>query len=891
MSVRNLPFLLHPSSIALIGASTRPGSVGAVIAQNLFHSGFDGPVMPVNPRARSVEGVLAYPDVASLPLVPDLAVICTPPDSIPGLVAELAARGTKAAVVITAGLGQPARTGPGSLRQQMLDAARPHLMRIIGPNCLGIMIPGAGVNASFAHCTPPKGGIAFVTQSGAMVTAVLDWSAPRGIGFSHVVSLGDMADVDFGDMLDYLATDASTHAVLLYIEAVTNARKFMSAARACARLKPIIVIKAGRHAAGARAAASHTGAMAGSDAVYDAAFRRAGILRVRQLQELFDAVVTLSTARPVSGGRLAILTNGGGPGVLAIDALIDAGGIPAELSPATLQALDAVLPATWSRGNPIDIIGDAPGERFGKTLDVLLQDPDNDAVLVLDCPTAIASSTDAARAVIASAANSKRPILTSWLGEPAAQEARALFAQERIPTYPTPEEAVNGFMHLVRHRHNQDLLIQAPPSIPEEFVPDRDKVRQVIEVALAERRAWLSEAEAKSVLAAYGVPVVETRIASDPDAAGRIADELGGPVALKILSQDLTHKSDIGGVALDLQSGPAVREAAAAMLKRIGLAKPDARLEGFTVQQMVDRDEAQELIVGMVEDRQFGPVILFGQGGTSVEIVNDKALALAPLNMALARELMQGTRVFKLLQGYRGRPAVPVEDIALVLVKISHLVSDHPEILELDINPLLASARGIVALDARIRVAPATQTGPARLAIHPYPRDLEEAITLKDGREIFSRPIRPEDHHGLQAFFEALRPEDVRLRFFSQMTTLTDALAARLTQIDYDREMAFVATEGTDPGSALLGAVHILCDPDNERAEFAAMVRSDLKGQGLGYALMKRIIAYGRDRKVQQIFGDVMRENEAMLQMCDELGFERSRSTTERDVFLVTLRL
>ncbi|HWX51079.1 MAG TPA: bifunctional acetate--CoA ligase family protein/GNAT family N-acetyltransferase [Roseomonas sp.] len=890
MSVRNLEHLLKPTSVALIGASTQSGSVGAVVARNLFRSGYSGPVMPVNPRHQAVEGVLAYPDVASLPLTPDLALIATPPPTVPGLVAELGARGTKAAVVITAGLNQ-ATAGGASLRQKMLEAARPHLLRILGPNCLGVMVPGIGLNGSFAHLSPPAGGLAFVTQSGAMATAVLDWATARGIGFSHFVSLGDMADVDFGDLLDYLAADPGTHAVLLYIEAVTHTRKFMSAARACARLKPLIVIKAGRHAAGARAAASHTGALAGTDAVYDAALRRAGALRVYQTHELFDAVETLGMAPQVSGDRLAILTNGGGPGVLAIDALIDAGGKPAELSAETIARLDAVLPAAWSHGNPIDIIGDAPGSRFASALKILLDDQGCSAILVLNAPTAIASGSDAARAVIEAVGLSRRPVLTSWLGNPAAAESRRLFAAHRIPTYSTPEQAVRGFMHIVHYRRNQELLLQAPPSLPETFAPDTASAGILIRNALSEGLAWLPDAQAKALLASYGIPVVPTHTARTPAEAARAAAAFNSPVALKILSPDITHKSDLSGVVLDLRTPQAVQEAAAAMLQRIGDRRPGAKLDGFTVQPMVQRPGAYELILGMTEDSQFGPVLLFGHGGTAVEVINDKALALPPLNMALAHELIAGTRIARLLRGFRGKPAVALDNVALTLVKVSQLITDWAEIAELDINPLLADAGGVVALDARVRLARMTQCGAERLAIRPYPRELEQNLTIRDGTQIFVRPIRPEDGSAVQTLFSKLRPEDIRLRFFAPMRILPTSLAARLTQIDYDREMALAALEDPLSPNGILAMAHIACDPDNELAEFAVLVRSDMKGRGLGYGLMSCIIDHARRRGVHKIFGEILRENQVMLKMCGELGFTVQSEGDEYNVLRATLNL
>lgn len=705
MTIRNLDYMFHPKAVALIGASKKPGSIGAVLALNLFRGGFDGPIMPVNPKYTAIEGVATYPDIASLPTKPDLAVIATPPESVPGIIAEAADRGAKAAVVITAGFGEGNDTHGAELQQKMREAARPQMLRIIGPNCLGIMVPEIGLNASFSHIAPRKGHLAFVAQSGAIVTSVVDWAASRSIGFSHLVSLGDVSDVDFGDLLDYLANNRETHAILLYIEAVKDARKFMSAARAAARMKPVIVVKAGRHTEGAQAAASHTGALAGEDAVYDTAFRRAGLLRVRTLYELFDAVETLGMALPFKGERLAILGNGGGLGVLATDALIDEGGRLAVLSEDTISSLNRCLPQTWSHANPVDIIGDAQGSRYGDALDILLEDRGVDAILVINCPTAIASSSEVAKTVLQHLAKHKKPtVLASWVGNGIAQEARTMFAESHTPCYETPEQAVRGFMHMANYHRNQELLMEVPPSEPEEFVPDTATAQAVFDKVLKEGRSWLNEPEAKEVLSAYSIPVSRTRIAKTPAQAAQIAAEIGGPVALKILSPDISHKSDIGGVVLDLHGPAAVEAAAQAMPGRITGIIPNVRIEGFSVQAMVHRPGAYELIIGMVNDPQFGPVILFGHGGTEVEIVNDKALALPPLNMRLAHEAISHTRIYRQIKGYRGRPSVNLDAVALTLIKVSHLVADFADMVELDINPLLADTYGVIALDARIRI-------------------------------------------------------------------------------------------------------------------------------------------------------------------------------------------
>ena len=773
----------------------------------------------------------------------------------------------------------------------MLEAAKPFLLRLIGPNCLGVMVPGIGLNASFSHVNPVPGRLAFVAQSGAIVTAIVDWARARGIGFSHLVSLGDMADVDFGDMLDYLANDPETRAILLYMEAVTHARKFMSAARAAARMKPCIVVKAGRHAEGARAAASHTGALAGSDAVYEAAFQRAGMLRVLGLEDLFDAAELLATSETPKGPRLGILTNGGGMGVLATDALMDEGGQLGELAPGTLARLNEVLPPAWSHGNPVDIIGDADGERYAAALKVLLNDPGLDAVLVLNCPTAIASGTEAAQAVIdVLPEERKKALLTSWIGEGAAEEARRLFAARKIPTYPTPETAVRAFMYMVRYRRNRRSLMETPASVPEGFAPDLNRARAPIEAALAEGRVWLTEPEAKDLLTAYAIPVVQTRIARTPEEAAARAAELGGAVALKVLSPDITHKSDIGGVALGLLGPAAVRDAADAMRARIAQARPEARLTGFSVQPMVYRPGAFELIAGVVDDGQFGPVILFGHGGTAVEVVNDKALGLPPLNMHLAHGLIARTRIFHQLKGYRGLPGAHLDSIALTLIKVAQIAIDIAEVAELDINPLLADEYGVIALDARVKVSPATATD--RLAIRPYPKGLEEDIRTRDGRTLLLRPIRPEDEPMLQAGFQKLTAEEIRLRFFIPLKTLNHVMAARATQIDYDREMALVLTEhGIAGKTEIYGMVQITSDPDLERAEFAVLVRHDMTGQGLGKLLMQRIIDYARGRGIGEIFGDVLAENTAMRGLCQGLGFTSAPLPGEYGIIRVRLGL
>jgi acetyltransferase len=882
MSIRNLQYLFNPASVALIGASERAGSVGATVLRNLLAGGFQGAIYPVNPRHAQVAGQRCWANVAALPAAPELAVICTPPASVPGLVRELARRGTRAAIILTAGLGAPYGRDGLTVRQAALDAARPSLMRILGPNCLGLLVPGIGLNASFAHIGATPGRIAFVSQSGALVTAILDWAAARGIGFSKFISLGEGADVDFGDILDYLARDPDTDAILMYMEDVHHARKFMSAARAAARCKPTLVLKAGRMPEGAAAAASHTGALAGADAVYDAAIRRAGMLRVFTTEALFDAAETLTRAPRLAGERLAILTNGGGPGVLAADALAAAGGHVAKLAPATVALLDTLLPATWSHANPVDIIGDAPAERYPAALAALLADPGVDAVLMIHAPTAIVPAAAIAAALLPVAAASTRNVLTCWMGGPAVAAARAQCASAGVASFDTPEAAVAAFLQMADYRRNQELLMEVPSAMAL-ATPDRDGARAVLRAALDDGRAMLSEAEAKAVLAAYAIPIAATALAADIDAALAAAARIGYPVAIKIASPDISHKSDVGGVALDLPGPEALRAAATHMLAQVAALRPQARLQGFTVQTMVRRPDAQELIVGIASDPVFGPVVLFGQGGVAVEVNPDRAVGLPPLNRVLARELVARTRVARLLAGFRNRPAADMDAICATLQKVAQMAADLPELAELDINPLLADADGVIALDARIRLAPVAAAGraPDHLAIRPYPQQLERVVQWR--REpLLLRPIRPEDGAAHLALFAALTPEDIRMRLFAPQKALTPSQLARFTQIDYDREMAFIATRaGADGAPETLAVARAVADPDNLCAEFAVLVRSDLKGAGLGRLLMTELIAYCRARGTGAIIGETLSDNHGMQALARALGFTLTRDGDE----------
>ena len=898
MTTRNLGKVFEPRSVALFGASDRPGSIGNTVARNLLQGGFGGQVFLVNPRRPLVEGRQSIADAGELPEPVDLAVIAAPPPAIAGVLDAVGAQGTRAAVVISAfpadAEGQAAQAG-------MMAAARRHGIRLVGPNCIGILSPHVGLNASFVHRNATPGRLALISQSGAILTAVLDWATSRGVGFSHLASVGNMADVDADDLIDYFAADPQCRAILLYLEGIAEAAPFISAARAAARIKPVVAIKAARAKAGVQAARTHTGAMAGSDAVYDAVLERAGVLRVDDLDDLFGMAEMLTHIAPFEGERLGILTNGGGAGILAVDSLEAAGGQLASLAPETFERLDARLPPTWSHANPVDIIGDAGPERYRAALEGIMADPGVDAVLVLYCPTSVTTGISAATAVVDVVLDHRRnamrpkPVLTVWLGSEWVADARRAFAEAAIPTYETPGAAVEAYMKLVRYARIRKGLLSIPPRETLTFRRDRERAAEIIDPAAASAAGFINWPKAHEVLAAYDVPVVDAGLARSPEEAAAIAGRIigrGRRCAMKIVSPQVIHKSDVGGVRLDISSAEEAREAAAAMAESVRRAVPGATVEGFMVEEMMERRRAIELIVGLADDPTFGPIILFGAGGTAVEVIGDKAIALPPLDRELALQLMGRTRIMKLLHGYRDVPPADIESVADVLVKVSQLAIDFPALRELDINPLLADASGVVAVDARMTaraVEGGARNGVARFAIRPYPEELSETMTLLDGSKVFVRPVKPIDAWLYQDFFEHLDPNDIRLRLFSYRKQFTEEFVARLTQVDYARAMAFVAF--TPDEAHILGVSRLILDPDCERAEYAVMVRSDLKGRGLGWLLMKKLIAYARSEGIPELYGHVLKENVSMLQMAGELGFRTEPEPDDISVVLVRLDL
>ncbi|MBY0297977.1 MAG: bifunctional acetate--CoA ligase family protein/GNAT family N-acetyltransferase [Methylobacterium sp.] len=912
MSTYRFDRMLKPRSVALAGASGRSTSFGAAILRNLRGAAFPGPIWPVNPQRDRIDDLPCYPDIDALPEAADLVVVVSPPETVAGIVAAAGARGCGGAAIVTAGLG----SGPDSPAEAARRAARAHGLRLIGPECMGLAVPGAQLNASLLARMPPKGDLALISQSRTVAAGIVEWAAGRGYGFSGVLSLGLALDVDIADCLDHFAEDRGTRAILLHLESIADAPKFMSAARAAARAKPVVVLRSGRHEAAAPGPlATHSGILARPDAVYDAAFRRAGLLRVQALPEMFSAVETLGRQRPFPGKRLAVVTNGRGVGALAVDRLADLGGTLASLSEETCARLTAALPAAGSPTgsapaaglpaspwrNPLDLGADADGARYAAALDPLLADRGNDAVLVVNVPTALSGGEDVAEAVAGVVRRARqasfraKPVFAVSIGDGMA--ATEVLGSAGIPRFPTDAEAVEGFMHLVRYREAQDDLMKTPASLPQDFTPDVAAARRIVGEAVAAGRSWLDPREVAGLLACYAIPSLEVRFAPDADAAASAAWPFiaaGRTVALKVVSPDIVHKSDIGGVHLDLTSEAAVREAAAAILARAARDRPDAAVTGFVVQPMLRRPKARELIAGLADDPVFGPVVVFGRGGTAVEVVDDRALALPPLDLRLAAELIGRTRVSRRLKAYRDVAAADEQAVALVLVKIAQLAADLPEVRDLDINPLLADETGVIALDARVAVAPVTGrrrdagAGPshARFAVRPYPAEWERRIRL-DAQPILIRPVRPEDEGLFEEFFRHVSETDLRLRFFAPVRDFSHAFLARLTQLDYARAIAFVALD--EDSGAMMGAVRLHADANHVSGEYAILVRSDLKGLGLGWALMGLMIEWARAEGLRHVEGQVLRENTTMLAMCRKLGFDLRSDPQDPEVMLVRL--
>lgn len=877
MPIRNLDKIFRPHRVAVVGASNQPEKVGAILLQNLIGHGFEGVVYPVNAKREAVQGIAAYPSLAALPHAPDLAVICTPAPTVPGLIDDCGRLGIMGVVIVSAGFRE---TGPEGILledQVRASAARYPGLRIVGPNCLGVMVPPIKLNATFAATMAAPGRVAFISQSGAICTSVLDWASSAGIGFSHFLSIGNMLDVGVDDLLDYLAGDPHTDSVVLYVESITQAREFMSAARAFSRDKPIVAYKAGRFADSAQAAASHTGAMAGVDAVYEAAFRRAGIVRVFDLDEVFDCAKLLARERQPKGPRLAIVTNAGGPGVIACDALLDRGGVLARLDPATIEKLNACLPPFWSHGNPLDILGDASAQRYADASAAVLADPGVDAALILLTPQAMTEPGPCAAAVIDAAKRHRKPVLAAWMGGLSVQTGVEHFNAAGIPTYTTAEHAVRAFLRLVEFQHNREVLLETPREVPLAFPLDREKLRQRFDDILRRNDELLSEGDSKELMATYGIPVALPRSARTADEAVAAAREIGYPVVLKILSPQITHKTDVGGVALNLADEGQVRRAFSEIVNSARQHRPDAELLGVTVQRMVTAVHAVELILGAKRDPVFGPVVMVGFGGVAAEVFQDRALELPPLNERLATRMLQSLRSWPLLTGYRGRPVINVDQLVETLMRFSYLVAHLPEICEVDINPLLATPTEVIGLDARVLVDRTARTAGrphAHLAICPYPEQYTETVTLADGTNLRLRAIRPEDEPAWKDLLKRSSTESLWKRFRYLFKEATHEMASRFCFVDYDRELA-ICVEAIDGEQPLLIAVaRLVADPDHEQADYGVLVADEFQHRGLGSLLTRKCIEIGHRWGLRQITGETTADNLAMIRIFRELGFE-----------------
>jgi acetyltransferase len=889
MPIRNLNKLFYPRSIAVIGATAREDDAVDLVMHNLLQGGFEGPIMPVSAEQQAIAGVLAYPGIEALPMIPDLAVICAPPGVVPKAVRDLGNFGTRAAILMATGV---TRNGMSPAWYEAAAEARPFGMRILGPECMGVIVPHIGLNASFAHVPAMTGGVAFVSQSSAMSMAVLDWARHRDIGFSHFVSLGQAADIDFGDVLDFLGSDAMTRAILLYVENVRNGRNFMSAGRGASRNKPVLVIKAGRVKEGQRLAAMRSGAATGADEVYDAAIRRAGMLRVFSFGELFAAVETLARARPLRGNRLAVLANGYGVAIMAADTLVGKDGSLAVLEDETITKLNAVLPDGCSPSNPVSLATDAPPDLYANAAKVLLQAPEVSALMVLHVPTAMASSTEAAEAVIRVSKETKGNVLTCWLGGQTVAAARRLFGEAAIPSYDTPTQAIDAFMHMVRFRRNQEILMETPPSMPHEFTPSSASARRIIAGALADDRAVLDPPEAEALLDAYDIPTLEVHFAETPQAAVDVACAIGFPVSLKLLSGP-TEKNEGPAAADELFNRPdAVKAAADWLLSNAREQSRGSNVQGFLIRRVPLYRGIREVKVQVAIDPIFGPVIAFGEGKLGSQSLDDCAAALPPLNLNLARELVLRTRAARALSAAEHAPAADVEALCLTLVKISQMIIDIPEIVALDIDRLLADEHGVLATEVRVQIAAEAAAEERRLAIRPYPKELEEEFVLASGQKVLLRPIRPEDEPQHYEFLSKITLEDIRYRFFGLVRRLPHSEMARLTQIDYDREMAFIATSSSDNGQSreTLGVVRTITDPNNDQAEYAILVRSDLKGQRLGWKLLDKMVHYCRSRGTKEIVGQILRDNTKMLDLVFRMGF-KTRAQPDEGIIEVALKL
>ncbi|MDJ0768060.1 MAG: GNAT family N-acetyltransferase [Ilumatobacter sp.] len=888
-----LTALFAPTSVAMFGASDAADSVGQVVFHNLLEGGFDGDIYAINPNRDEVQGQRAYPDLDAIGQPIDLAIVATPAATVPAIVEQCGAHGVRAMIVLSAGFREVGDAGR-ALEEAVRDAARSHGIRFLGPNCLGLIRPSIGLNATFGNNVAAEGRIALVSQSGALCTSILDWAEQRDVGFSAVVSTGIAADLDFGDVLDYLAADPKTDSIILYIEGLQDSRRFMSGLRAAARIKPVVAIKAGRHSEGAAASMSHTGAIVGGDEAFNAALARSGVVRVETISQVFAAAGTLSSRYRSSGERLAIVTNAGGPAVLAADHVPEVGLRLAELGDDSVAALDRALPATWSRRNPVDIIGDAGPDRYRQAIDICLDDPAVDSVLVILTPQAMTRPDDVAAAVVEAAEHHHKPIITSWMGGRQVGAARTLFQRAGIPTFNTPEAAVDACQYLSAYTANQAMLLQTPGRLPRDHAePDVEAARLVIESALNEKREVLTEPESVALLGAFNIPTVRNGVARTPEEALILAVSMGFPVAMKIHSEDISHKSDVGGVKLNIRSAADIRGNFRELIDRVRERRPEADLLGVTIEKMHRTTSGREVMVGVINDPVFGPVISFGTGGTWVEVMQDAAVALPPLNDRLARELVGRTRIARALGEFRNMPAADVDSLVDVLLRVSNMACELPWLREMDINPLIVDQHGSVAVDARIVVGVPRPSADAyaHMAIHPYPSDLRTMFQLPDGRDVTIRPIRPEDAEIEQDFIRNLSSEAKYFRFMHAIHELTPRMLVRFTQIDYDREMALIAV--TDEGGAEVehGVVRYVTNPDRNSCEFALVVSDEFQGHGVGRRMLQRLMEIARSRGLDTMEGEVLATNRRMLDLVRSIGFHEQPAPDDPSIVSVSIDL
>jgi len=882
MAIHRLENIFNPQRIALIGVTANPKSVGGKVLGNLVGSGFRGVVYPVNPDFEAVMGIPCFSSLRQLPRRADVGVICAPAAKVPALVRECGEAGIRGVVIVSAGFRETGPAGQALENDILTEARRFDNMRILGPNCLGVIVPGRQLNMSFAGAMPKSGHIAFISQSGALCAAVLDWAIEENIGFSCIASIGNALDVDFGDLIDYLGEDDKTRSIILYMESIGQARKFMTAARAFARGKPIVAYKAGRFPESAQVAASHTGALAAEDAIYDAAFQRAGLARVLDIGEIFDCAELIGRQKIPLGPRLAIVTNAGGPGVMASDVLIASRGVLARLSPESMARLDEVLPPCWSHGNPIDVLGDARSKRLAKAVEIVLQDPGADAVLVIVTPQAMTNPTAMAQALSQLKDMSAKPILAAWLGGSSMLAGRRILADAGIASYRTPEQAVRAFMILVAYARNLDSLYETPRDIPMAFTPEREKLAADLKEMAARPERLLSETEAKMLLEAYGIPTSRPQTAATADAAVALAEEIGFPVVLKILSPDITHKSDVGGVVLDLKDAAMVNQAFSRIMANAREKAPAARLQGVTVQAMIQDAHGVEMILGIKNDPVFGTVVMAGMGGIYAELFSDRSLGFPPLNERLARRMLESLRIWPLLNGYRGRPPVHIDRLLEVLIRLSYFAADYPEIAELDINPLLITPERVLALDARLLLAqPATlpvQRPYAHLALCPYPQEYVRQAHLPDGCEVLLRPIRPEDEPMWMELLAGCSRESIYARFRHFFQWQSHQAAIRYCFIDYDREIAMVAEWNRDGRRELLGVGRLVADPDHESVEYAVLVGDKWQNRGLGSVLTECCLDIASRWGLKRVVAQTGSDNTRMLTLFKRLGFTTTPS-------------